>query len=99
MVWKMLFEEFQDGCLVHGHFLISEWDDFSYSESPCCLTHPIKFLLETTMGWNMLFEEYQDVCLVLISEWNDFIYSETQCCMMNPNKFLLKRIYGLEEVV
>ena len=20
MVWKMLFEEFQDGCLVHGHF-------------------------------------------------------------------------------
>ena len=19
MVWKMLFDEFQDGCLVHGH--------------------------------------------------------------------------------
>ena len=31
-------------------FLISEWDDFSYSESPCYLTHPIKFLLETIYG-------------------------------------------------
>ena len=28
-------------------FLISQWDDFSYPESPCCLTHPIKFLLYT----------------------------------------------------
>ena len=27
--------------------LISEWDGFSYSVFPCCLTHPIKFLLET----------------------------------------------------
>ena len=26
MIWKMLFEEFQDGCLVHGHFLICELD-------------------------------------------------------------------------
>ena len=31
-------------------FLISEWGDFSYSESPCYLTHPIKFLLETIYG-------------------------------------------------
>ena len=50
MVLKMLFEEFQDGCLVHGHFLINVWDDFCYSESPCCLTHPIKLLLETIYG-------------------------------------------------
>ena len=50
MVWEMLFEELQDDCLVHGHFLISEMDDFSDSESPCCLTHPIKFLLETING-------------------------------------------------
>ena len=35
-------------------FFISEWDDLSYSKSPCCLTNPIKFLLETTMGWKML---------------------------------------------
>ena len=80
--------------------LISEWDDFSYEKSPRCLTHSIKFLLETIyMGWKMLFEEYQNACLVLISEWNDFIYSESPCSMMHPNKFLLKRIYGLEEVV
>ena len=32
MDWKM-FEEYQDICLV----LISEWNDFIYSESPCCL--------------------------------------------------------------
>ena len=31
-------------------FLISEWDDFSYSESECCLTHPIKFLLDRIYG-------------------------------------------------
>ena len=31
-------------------FLISQWDDFSYPESPCCLTHPIKFLLDTIYG-------------------------------------------------
>ena len=31
-------------------FLISEWDYFSYSESPCCLTHPIRFLLVTIYG-------------------------------------------------
>ena len=46
MVWKMLFEEIQDGCLLHGLFSISEWDDFSYSESPCCRKHSIKFLLK-----------------------------------------------------
>ena len=43
MVWKMLFEEIQDDCLLHGH-------DLSYSESPCCLKHPIKFLLVTIYG-------------------------------------------------
>ena len=31
-------------------FLISEWNEFSYSESPCCLAHPIKFLLDTIYG-------------------------------------------------
>ena len=31
MVWKeMVVEEFKDGCLVHGHFIISEWGDFSF---------------------------------------------------------------------
>ena len=50
MVLKMLVEEFQDGCLLHCHFLICELDDFSYSESPCCLTPPIKLLFETIYG-------------------------------------------------
>ena len=79
-------------------FVMSEWDDLSYSEFQCCLTHSIKFLLETIYGLRVVVCKYQDVCLVLISEWNDFIYSEYPCCMMHP-KFLLKRIYGLEEVV
>ena len=47
MVLKMLVEEFQDGCLLQCHFLTCELDDFSYSESPYCLTHPIKCLFET----------------------------------------------------
>ena len=78
--------------------LISESNYLSFSESPQCQTHPLKFQPETYMGWKMLFEEYQDVCLVLISEWSDFIYSESPCCMMHPIKFLLKRIYGFEDV-
>ena len=39
---KMLFEEFQDGCLV----LISEWNNLIYSKSPCCMMPPIKSLLK-----------------------------------------------------
>ena len=27
---EILVETFQDGCLVHGHFLMYEWDDFCY---------------------------------------------------------------------
>ena len=44
MVLKKLFEEFQDGCLI------SERNCFSHSESPFCLTPPIKFLLKRTYG-------------------------------------------------
>ena len=43
MGWKMLFEEYQDVCLV----LISEWNDFIYSES---MMHPNKFLLKRIYG-------------------------------------------------
>ena len=46
MGWKMLFEEYQDVCLV----LISEWNDFIYSESTCCTMHPNKFLLKRIYG-------------------------------------------------
>ena len=44
---KILFEEYQDVCLV----LISEWSEFIYSESPCCMMHPIKFLLKRINGF------------------------------------------------
>ena len=47
MDWKMLFEEYQDVCLV----LISEGNDFIYSESPCCMMHPNKFLLIRKYGF------------------------------------------------
>ena len=43
---KMLFEEYQDVCLV----LISEWNDFINSESTCCMMHPNKFLLKRIYG-------------------------------------------------
>ena len=59
MGWKMLFEEYQDVCLV----LISEWNDFIYSESPCCKMHPNKFLQENLLV-GRLFEKLQEGCLV-----------------------------------
>ena len=42
----MLFEEYQDVCLV----LIPEWNDFIYSESPSCMMHPNMFLLKRIYG-------------------------------------------------
>ena len=58
MGWKMLFEEYQDVCLV----LISEWNAFIHSESPCCI--PISFCSREYMGWKMLFEKFQEGCLL-----------------------------------
>ena len=58
MGWKMLFEEYQDVCLV----LISEWNAFIYSESPCCI--PISFCSREYMGWKKLFEKFQEGCLL-----------------------------------
>ena len=50
MGWKVLFEEYQDVCLV----LISEWSDFIHSESLCCMMHPIKFLLKRIYGFEVV---------------------------------------------
>ena len=33
MGWKMLFEDFQDGCFNAWSSLISKWKDLSYFES------------------------------------------------------------------
>ena len=45
----MLFEEFQDGCLVHGHIGYINRMILAIL-SPFCLMHSIKFLFETIYG-------------------------------------------------
>ena len=50
MVWKMLVEEYQDASSV----LISEWNNFIYSESPCWMMHYNKFLLERIYGFKVV---------------------------------------------
>ena len=91
VVWRIsrwLFSAWQ--------FLISEWDDFSYSESQFCLKHPIKFLLDTIYGledavWRI------SRCLSISGIWMEWFYL-FWVSMLHPNKFLLKGIYGLEDV-
>ena len=102
MVWKMMFEEFQDGCSMmdpHWHLngMISA---FLCYLSACCL--PSSFCSRGYMVWKMMmFEEFQDGCLVLgnLSYSNGMIsaVSEPLCSMKPSIKFLIKRIYGLEE--
>ena len=47
MVWKkMLVEEFQDGCLVHGHLLCVNGVIFAISEFPYCWKPSINFLIK-----------------------------------------------------
>ena len=62
MVWKMLFEEFQDGCLVHGHFgyvhRVILAIILSLHFGGCILS---SFCLRQYMDWKMLFEKYQNV--------------------------------------
>ena len=61
MIWKMMmFEEFQDVCLVLGNGMIS-----AISESLCCRKPSINFLLTRIYGLKMLFEEFHDGCLML----------------------------------
>ena len=92
--WKLLFEEYQDVCLV----LISEWNDFIYSEYPCCI--PISFCSREYMGWKKLFEKFQECRLVhdhllYLSEMKEAFMSLFG--LKHPIKFLLMRKYGLEE--
>ena len=98
---KMLFEEFQDGCLVHDHiwYLNGRISAILCNLYACCL--PSSFCSRGYMVCKMLVEEFQDGCLVLgnLSYANGMILavSESPCCMKPSIKFLLKRIYGLEE--
>ena len=47
MVWKMMmFEEFQDGCLVLGNLSYANVMISAVREPPCCMKPSIKFLLK-----------------------------------------------------
>ena len=80
MVWKeMVVEEFQDGCLVHGHLWCVNGVIFAISESPNCPKPSIKFLLkrkyglEEDVGWKIagwLFRAWQS----LMCEWSYLSY-------------------------
>ena len=51
MVWKMMiFEEFQDGCLVLGNLSYANGMILASSESLCCRKLSIKFLLKRIYG-------------------------------------------------
>ena len=101
IVWKMMFEDFQDSCsmlhpLWHLNGMISA---FLCKLSAFCL--PSSFCSRGYMVWKMMFEDNQDGCLVLGNLWyaNGLISatSESPCCLKPSMKFLLKRIYGLED--
>ena len=66
MVWKKMFvEEFQDGCLVHGHLWWVNGVILAISESPYCRKPSIHFWSREYMVWKKMFvEEFQDGCLV-----------------------------------
>ena len=97
--WKMLFEENQDGCLV----LISEWNDFIYSESPWSI--PISFCsreiwvgrsrLKSYLLPRRLFSAWPS----FVSEWNERSISKSLFGLTHPIKFLLMRRSGLEQDV
>ena len=105
MVWKMImFEEFQDGCLVLGNLSYENGMILATSESPCCMKPSAKFLLKRIYGF-----EDDDVWRIsrwplsarqsFIWKWDDFSYFWVSMLHEAFHQFLLKRIYGLEEDV
>ena len=46
----MMFEEFQDGCLVLGNLWYANGMLLATSESPCCMKPSIQFLLKVIYG-------------------------------------------------
>ena len=98
MVWKMLFEA------VKFSAIVDIWMKYLiYSESPCCMMPPIKFLLKRICGleevvWKFprrLFSAWPSC----VSEWNERSIYESLFGLKHPIKFLLMRSYGLEEDV
>ena len=81
----MMFEEFQDGCLVLGNLSYANGMILTTSVSLCCWKLSIKFLLKRIYGLElMMFEEFNDSCLVQgnLSYANGMILaiSESPCC-------------------
>ena len=74
---------------------------FTYSESPCCMMHPNKFLLKRIYGlekvvWKipkMLFSAWPS----FVSKWNERSIYESFFGLKHPITFLLIRTYSLEE--
>ena len=81
-------------------FLISEWDDFSYSESPSCMLHPNKFLLIRKYGFKEVLKIQRRLFSAqpsFLSKWNERSIYESLFGLKRLIKFLLMRTYGFEE--
>ena len=61
MVWKMLFEEYQDGCLSAWPFLICDRMFLAILNLHVAGRISSSFCLRQFMGLKVIFEEYQDV--------------------------------------
>ena len=64
--WKKLFENFQEGCLVHDHLIYLSRRIEGFMSLFFTWPTQTNFCSWRHMVWrNMLFEEYQNCCLVL----------------------------------
>ena len=69
MVWKMLAEEINDGCLVQGNLWYANGMILAISESPCWGKPWTKFLLKRIYGLEDVAEEFNDGYLVQGNLW------------------------------
>ena len=53
----MLVEEFQDGCIVHGHLRCENGVILAISESPYCQKHSINCLIKRLYGLKKMLVE------------------------------------------
>ena len=101
---KMLVEEDQDACLVHGHLLCVNGMNLLFLSLYIDICLPSSLCSREYMVWkNMLFEEFQDGCFVLGYLWYAngviLVISGSPFCRKVFIMFLIKRIYELEEDV
>ena len=104
MIWKMLVEEFQDGCLVYGHLWGVNGVILAISESSYCWKSSIWFLIKRIYGLKEdVGKGFQDGCIVHGHLWCVkgviLAISESPYCWKPSINFLFKRIHGLEEDV